>query len=132
VTDVILHLAQDLFEIRVLRPVGDDLDAPEDGIARPDQGRELLVEHDEVAVLDFFLEGEGGELELRPVAPDGQDAEAQRLEVAAAVRGRDRQAGLRDEAPVLGGHPRFELGHPRISFFLSNSKIFNLLEEHAA
>ena len=103
VPDVGFDLDQDLLEAGILDPVGDDLDAPQDGIPGPDQGHELLVEHDEIAVLDFIVEGQGGQPLLAAVPFDREDAQSFGLELAAAVgRGRG-QPGVEEDPSVVRG-----------------------------
>ena len=65
--DIGFDAAQELFEMDVLDPASDDLQALEDRVAGFDQGFKFLIEHDEVPVLDLFSETDGLEPGLFPV-----------------------------------------------------------------
>ena len=82
--DLILHPHQHLFEVDVLDPADDDLYALEDGVPRPDQRHELLIEHDEVFVLDLFFHRMYRNLNPLPISLNGQDAESFILKMSTA------------------------------------------------
>jgi hypothetical protein len=80
-----------------------DLDTLEDGIPCLDQRHQLLVEHDELFVLDLLRERQGRDLDPLPIPLYGEDAVAFRLEMLAAIWGRRREIGLRDQLSGLRG-----------------------------
>ncbi len=108
---VLLYFEEDLLEADVRGPGGQGLDALENGVARLDEGHELLVEQDEILGPDLPAEGPRPEPELLPVAADREDAETVRFDEPAALVARRGQDGPGEKPPVLGGQSTGIIGH---------------------
>jgi hypothetical protein len=87
--------------MQVLSPAGNKLKTLEDRIACPEEGCELLVEHDKIFVFDVLIEGQGRERSLLPLLPDRKNTEAFRLKVPPAFFGRRAEERLSQMAAIF-------------------------------
>jgi hypothetical protein len=113
VPDIGFDPAERLFEGGVLGPAGDDLEAPEDGIAGPEEGHELLVEHYEIARFDLPFEED--DVGTAPVALDREDAQAFGLEVPPDVGGGAGGERPGEDPAILGGQAAEKRRHLGVS-----------------
>jgi len=111
--DLSLHSKEELFEMEVLGPSADELEALEDRVSCPEKGDQFLVEHNEILVLNLLLKGEIGQMKAFPVLFDREDAKSLGFEVPPAIRRGGSEERLVKGLPLFSSQTANKIWHAK-------------------